>query len=230
MPAKVIFLEGPNYCGKSTIIKALAKIFEKENKSFYTTIEPGGDALGMEIRRLLLDKDTCANYEMDYTCRRLLYAASHAQMLKDLRKKIEEYDYIFVDRYNPMSDLVYGVMSEDDPAERIKKIQKSRNIFHTFDNEFLKEISTLIFLDISIETMEQRDKMRGTTENKIYDYEGWNFKLAIHSRYKYLSDNLMKEDCPYNEFVPFNRILTVDTNDAYAAERIYNLLQEEIRE
>ncbi|MDF2841724.1 MAG: tmk [Herbinix sp.] len=230
MSAKIIFLEGPNYCGKSTITKALTEILDNEGRSFYTTYEPGGNVIGDGIRTLLLSKEINDKCEMDYTCRRLLYAASHSQMLSEFRVKLNDYDYIIVDRYNPLSDLIYGPMDESDPVAHMKKMIKSENIFSVFDNDFIKDISALVFLDISEDTMKVREATRNTTENKIYDYKGWQFKQTIRDRYEYLSNDLINNlDCPYKSFAPIKNIFMVDANGEAkeVARKIMDLLSQE---
>jgi thymidylate kinase len=214
MSAKIVFLEGPNYCGKSTIIKALTEILSNEGKKVYGTCEPGGNLFEDGIRRLLLDKELNDKCEMDYTCRRFLYAAAHAQKLKELKEKIPEYDYIIVDRYNPVSDLVYGMMSKSKEEKGpYKKYLISQNIFSSFDHSFLKDNATLIFLEISLETLNDRIKARNTTENKIYDYEDLDFKIGIRDNYYYLAHSLKNNRTNiYKDFVPFNDVHIVNAN------------------
>jgi thymidylate kinase len=228
VPAKIFFLEGPNYCGKSTITKALTNIIDDMGKSFYTTFEPGGDEIGMAIRDTLLNKELNEKCEMDYTCRRLLYAASHAQMLQDLRKKIYQYDYIIIDRYNPISDLVYGPMEKDSDENFKRKLNLSKLIFGTLNNEFLIPYSYLFFLDISIETLKERDLKRNTKEHKLYDYKDFAFKESIWMRYKLLSKDLIEntEKSVYRDFLRMSgvHLIKADGEANEAARKIMELV------
>lgn len=217
MTIKIIFLEGPNYCGKSTIIKLLTNFLKGKDKAVYTTREPGGDLFGEEIRRILLDSGLHKECKMDYTCKRLLYAASHTQMLSGLKEIINKYDYIIIDRYNPVSDLIYGPMSFKTMKDREFFRAKSESIFNIFDNDFMKKSAAVIFLDINERVLKSREIERNTSENKIYDFESFGFKKDILYRYKELSEmtcsnaNGVTND-KYKLFLPFDHVLRVDAN------------------
>ena len=55
-----ITLEGLDFCGKTTIAKALKARLEQEGKQVVLTREPGGTPIAEKIRTILLDKENAA--------------------------------------------------------------------------------------------------------------------------------------------------------------------------
>src|SRR5215472_17073471 len=73
---KFITFEGPEGSGKSTQLRMLAAPLRNEDRKVFETAEPGGTAIGMQIRRVLLDQQ---NREMCPTAELLLMFACRAQ-------------------------------------------------------------------------------------------------------------------------------------------------------
>jgi len=71
-----ITFEGPDGSGKSTQARILAERLRRENHKVVETFEPGGTAIGQQIRRILLDS---ANTELRPTAELLLMFAARAQ-------------------------------------------------------------------------------------------------------------------------------------------------------
>ena len=71
-----ITFEGIDGSGKSTQMRMLAERLRGEGREVLETVEPGGTAVGTQIRRILLD---AANQELRPTAELLLYFASRAQ-------------------------------------------------------------------------------------------------------------------------------------------------------
>jgi dTMP kinase len=71
-----ITLEGPEGSGKTTQMKTLAEVLRARGRTVFTTREPGGTAIGDQIRRVLLD---LGNGEMVPRTEILLFLASRAQ-------------------------------------------------------------------------------------------------------------------------------------------------------
>lgn len=76
MKGKFITFEGPDGCGKTTIVEMIYKKLEDLGYKVIKTREPGGTDISEKIRDLILDVN---NDEMSPRCEALLYAASRSQ-------------------------------------------------------------------------------------------------------------------------------------------------------
>ena len=193
--AKIIFLEGSDYVGKSVQLFSIANYIASKGKSlFFTTRSPGGSFLGLSIRNLLLDKDFNEKSKTCYLSRRLLYAADHAQLIEEINSKLNDknvhYDYILIDRYNPCSDLAYGALMEDDPANITKKLKLSESIYDSFDNSvFLNNETHLVLMTMPESILEERsNKVQSSREREldVNDMKDLAFKKRILENYNKL--------------------------------------------
>ena len=97
MKGKFITFEGCEGVGKSKQLSLLGEYLRKNDIKHYFTREPGGDPVSEKIRNLILDKE---NAEMCDECEALLYAASRAQLLKNVIKpKLNAGELVICDRY-----------------------------------------------------------------------------------------------------------------------------------
>jgi dTMP kinase len=76
-----ITLEGSEGCGKSTQTRLLRDDLRKEGYEVFTTREPGGTAIGDEVRKILLDPK---HRRMSPLAETLLYMASRAQLVEEV--------------------------------------------------------------------------------------------------------------------------------------------------
>lgn len=99
-----ITFEGIEGCGKSTQCRSLALLLEKGGKTVLPTREPGGSALGLELRKILLDiknKDLTSHAEL------FLYLADRAQHVATLiQPALNKGNVVISDRYAD-STIVY---------------------------------------------------------------------------------------------------------------------------
>jgi len=99
-----ITFEGGEGCGKSTQSRLLLKKLEQQNIPAVLTHEPGGTALGDELRKVLKRKrDSSISPQAEL----FLVAASRAQLLAEvIRPALEEGKVVICDRFT-YSTLVY---------------------------------------------------------------------------------------------------------------------------
>jgi dTMP kinase len=99
-----ITFEGGEGCGKSTQSRLLLKKLEQQNIPAVLTHEPGGTALGNELRRTLKRKrDSSISPQAEL----FLLAASRAQLVAELiRPALEEGKVVLCDRFTH-STMVY---------------------------------------------------------------------------------------------------------------------------
>jgi dTMP kinase len=89
-------VEGVEGAGKSTFIGLLENELTKRGISFLRTREPGGCALGRQIRPLLLD----AAQKVDARAELFLFLADRAQHVADtIRPALESGQWVICDRY-----------------------------------------------------------------------------------------------------------------------------------
>jgi dTMP kinase len=81
MKGRFITFEGIEGSGKSTQILLLQQYLQSRGMRVVLTREPGGTAIGNQVRKILLDP---ANTALDPAAELLLYAASRAQHLREV--------------------------------------------------------------------------------------------------------------------------------------------------
>jgi len=98
MKGVFITFEGIEGSGKSTQIALLAKSLAERGKAVTLTREPGGTAIGDQVRKILLDP---ANKALTPRAELLLYAAARAQHLEELvRPELEAGKIVLCDRFS----------------------------------------------------------------------------------------------------------------------------------
>lgn len=101
---RFLTFEGGDGSGKTTQMRLLAARLREQGREVVETVEPGGTAIGNQIRRILLDR---ANIEMCPTSELLLYFAARAQNLEELiLPAVERGAIVLADRYTD-STLAY---------------------------------------------------------------------------------------------------------------------------
>jgi dTMP kinase len=99
-----ITFEGGEGCGKSTHSRLLLKKFEQRNVPVVLTHEPGGTALGDELRRALKKR---RNSFISPQAELFLVAASRAQLVAEvIRPALQEGKVVLCDRFTH-STMVY---------------------------------------------------------------------------------------------------------------------------
>ena len=181
--AKVIFVEGSDYSGKTTLISALTSNLAKEGKTYMVLKEPFGI-----YREILLNP----NKKLSFMTRRILFMAGHIEVMNKITETVKNnnFDYIFIDRTSIISDWVYSVVESDSDNECIKILAKILDTIEYVDKNFFesffKNNSSIIFLDASESTMKYRINERKINSDDINDIKSTEFKMKIYEIYHYL--------------------------------------------
>lgn len=113
-----ITFEGPDGCGKTSIIN-LIKEYYKYNEKIIFTREPGGTKISEKIREIILSND---NANMSPRTEALLYSASRAQHIDELIKpNLEKGNIVVSDRF-VLSSLAYQGGGRELGVEDVRKI------------------------------------------------------------------------------------------------------------
>ena len=167
-----ITLEGPDGCGKSTQAKRLAEWLKVAGHRVLLTREPGGTAIGDQIRRVLMSLD---NRRMAPRTEFLLFTSSRAQLVHEvIRPHLEGGGLVVSDRFYD-SSFAYQGHGHGLDLETLQRIT-------AFATDGLKPDLTLL-LDIPVNVGLARRKDGGNW-NRLDDYD-----LDFHERVRqgYLS-------------------------------------------
>jgi dTMP kinase len=114
MAGLFITLEGGDGSGKSTQMGALAAWLQQQGRTVVQTREPGGTALGVEVREIVLH----SRGEVTPRAEALLYAADRAHHVATVvRPALERGEVVIQDRYLDSSVAYQGAGRVLDPIE-----------------------------------------------------------------------------------------------------------------
>ena len=159
MPTYFITFEGPEGCGKSTQAQLLADALTRRGIKVKLTREPGGDPVGEEIRRILLDS---ADHSVSDRTEVLLYEAARAQHAEYvIRPSLAEGFVVISDRFADSTVAYQGYGSGLD-LDLISRL----NTFATGGIE--PDVTFLLDLDIEVGLKRQQEWNR--MERKAIEY------------------------------------------------------------
>jgi dTMP kinase len=154
-----VTLEGPEGSGKSTQARLLAEYLKSCGEDVLLTREPGGTAIGDQIREIL---HSLANTAMTPKAELLLYSAARAQIVAEvIRPALAADKIVLSDRYAD-STIAYQGYGRQLDLELVKRITE-------FATGGLKPDLTF-FIDVTVDKGLQRRKdghSRGEEWNRM---------------------------------------------------------------
>jgi len=116
LSGRFVVFDGPDGSGKSTQFRRFCAYLHGHGIDPCQVREPGGSAIGEQIRKILLDP---ANVEMDVRCEMLLYMASRAQLVATrIRPALQRGQFVIADRFIS-STVAYQGTAGGVPVEEI---------------------------------------------------------------------------------------------------------------
>ncbi|MDR1358580.1 MAG: dTMP kinase [Coriobacteriales bacterium] len=172
MRAVLISFEGGEGVGKSTQIRLLAARLVQAGYEVCCLREPGGTAIGEQIRHILLDT---ANTGMAPTTELLLYEAARAQLVHEIiRPALDAGKVVLVDRFTD-STLAYQAFARGLDAELVKTA-------NALGSEGLTPVRTVL-LDQDMETGLEKATQEGADR---LEAEGRAFHQKVHDGFEQL--------------------------------------------
>ncbi|MCU1273131.1 MAG: thymidylate kinase [Bryobacterales bacterium] len=118
---RFITFEGTDGSGKTTQMRLLADRLRREGRNVLETVEPGGTAIGKQVRRILLD---AANHDLRPTAELLLYFASRAQNVDEcILPALSAGNIVLCDRFTD-STLAYQGYARGLGEETVRALDK----------------------------------------------------------------------------------------------------------
>lgn len=157
-----VALEGIDTCGKSTQMALLKDFFANKAQEVIFTCEPGGSELGIELRKILLEK----HFKLSKEAEVLLFLADRAQHTNEILIP-NRHKWIFADR-----SLISGIAyAKDFSYEQLKIL----NLFAT--QGVLPQ--KVIILEMTQDLLKERLAQKG--QDKI-EQRGIAYLLALQER------------------------------------------------
>lgn len=143
-----ITLEGPEGSGKTSQIPPLVKFLKSEGISLLATREPGGTAIGDQVRNILMSLE---NQAMNPRTEILLFCAARAQIVEEaIRPELARGGVVLCDRYAD-STLAYQGYGHGLDLDFLKKL-----LDFTTGNLW-PDLTILLDLDVEIGLKRKQD-------------------------------------------------------------------------
>src|SRR6202161_1462505 len=156
--------EGPEGSGKSTQLRLLAARLRAAGRDVLETAEPGGTAIGMQIRRVLLD---AKNQELRPTTELLLMFAARAQNVDEwILPALSRGEVVLCDRFTD-SSVVYQGAARGLGAEVVYEVDRIACRGLVPDLTFVIDIET----ELGLERAHGRNRKTQDVETRIDEQE-----------------------------------------------------------
>ena len=171
-----IALEGIDGSGKSTIAERLVRAFIAEGRSTILTREPGGTALGEQIRSMLLGDNSVGMLPQTEL---LLFAAARAQLVGEIiRPALEAGSVVITDRFTD-SSMAYQWGGRELGKDAVIAVQQMAT------GDLAPDLK--ILLDLPVETALSR-RLADPDETNRLDREAVRFHARVRAAYNSLAE------------------------------------------
>jgi dTMP kinase len=199
MNGKLIVFEGVEGSGKTSQMQLCQEWLLSLGVSVVVTREPGGTALGLDLRRLLLEVE---NKKIANTTELLLYAADRSQHVEEeLKPNLEKGNIILCDRYTD-STIAYQGYGRGLDINLI-------NVLNAIATGGLESDLTL-WLDVDIEVGLSRKRAAEDIADRI-ELEAIAFHRRVQQGYSQLQasqDKIVRIDASLNPYAVQRMIQT----------------------
>jgi len=204
MSGKLVVFEGVEGCGKTTQMQLCNEWLQSLGKEVVVTREPGGTELGLELRRLLLEKSE--DKLVTEVTELLLYAADRAQhVAQELKPYLAAGKYILCDRYTD-STVAYQGYGRGLNMSLIDQLN------HIATGGLTSDLT--IWLDVDVEVGLQRKRGSEATLDRIEQET-----IAFHRRVQQ----------GYADLAAANPSRMIRIDGSLSKETVHNLIQEILR-
>ncbi|MFL6415964.1 MAG: dTMP kinase [Bryobacteraceae bacterium] len=183
LPGVFITFEGTEGSGKTTQLRLLQARLEKLGYRVTPNQEPGGTAIGKDIRRILLDP---ANSEMASETELLLMFASRTQAAAEvIRPALSRGDIVLSDRWTDSSLAYQG-------AARELGFQTVLSLHRLALGDLQPDLTVCVSIDIETGLLRANSRNRkiaaGNQEARI-DRQSLNFHLKVGEAYRTIAQS-----------------------------------------
>ncbi|SOD16395.1 dTMP kinase [Nitrosomonas ureae] len=166
---KFITLEGIDGAGKSTQLAWIAELLQRAGKRVVVSREPGGTALGEQLRALLLDKSMTMHAETETL---LMFAARREHLDKVILPALVQDQWVVSDRF---TDASFAYQSGGRGLDSAKLV-----ILEQWVQGALQPDLTLYF-DVPADVGQQRVSRGGVVDR--FEQEQADFFLRVRAAY-----------------------------------------------
>ncbi len=185
MNPQIIFFEGADGTGKSTLVRGLRDQLLAEGQSVVVTREPGGSPMAEEVRRLILQRNVGDNFVPD--AEMLLFYAARVQHINEtIIPAVRRGEVVLCDRFEA-STYAFQIHARSGGNSRLFQA------LHTEVVELLQPLGvpcTYVHLQLDPEIAEARMAAAGRTVPDVFDGRERAFHEAVRAGYLYANEVL----------------------------------------
>jgi dTMP kinase len=175
MTRRFISFEGVDGCGKSTQAALLADTLQRAGGRVVRTREPGGTALGEELRRVLLQSSPGA---IGAIAEMHLFAAARAQLVQEvIVPALEAGDWVVADRFLD-SSLAYQGVARGLGIEEVLRVNEPATAHHMPARTIL----------IDVDARRAAARRAGAEADDRIEAEGTLFQARVAAGYRELAE------------------------------------------